>query len=38
MAHLVPEFITDFSPLRQLSAFQALEAELMSALHTQGWA
>lgn len=38
MAHLVPEFITDFSPLRHLTAFQALEAELLSVLHTQGWA
>jgi hypothetical protein len=36
-AHRVPDFIDDFSPLRQLSAFQALEAELKTVLSDNGW-
>jgi hypothetical protein len=30
--HQLAEFITDYSPLRRLPAFQALEAELMKAI------
>lgn len=36
-ARLVSEHITDFTPLRQLSAFQAFEAALHTLLVTNGW-
>lgn len=34
---LVAERITDFSPLRQLSAFQQLERDTQEIMQTQGW-
>ncbi len=37
-ARLVTEFIEDFSLLRQLSAFAALEEELSSAIQANNWA
>jgi len=36
-ARLVTEFIEDFSPLRQLSAFGALEEEVSNAIQENGW-
>lgn len=36
-ARLVTEFIEDFSPLRQLSAFAALEEEVSSAVQSNNW-
>ena len=36
-ARLVTEFIEDFSPLRQLSAFAALEEEVSSAIQANNW-
>lgn len=36
-AFRVSQSISDFSPLRSLSAFQAVERELESVLVTQGW-
>jgi len=36
-ARRVAEFIDDFSPLRTLSAFQALESEIRQAIKTRGW-
>jgi hypothetical protein len=36
-ARQVAEFIDDFSPLYQLSAFQALDAELQHFIEKQGW-
>ncbi|MYH60472.1 MAG: hypothetical protein F4148_01435 [Caldilineaceae bacterium SB0675_bin_29] len=36
-ARLVTEFIEDFSPLRQLSAFAALEEEVSNAIQENGW-
>ena len=35
--HRVAELIQDFSPLRQLSAFQALEGDLKAVLTERGW-
>lgn len=35
--YLVAENITDFSPLRRLSAFQALEEELRHVVESNGW-
>lgn len=35
--HRVSELINDFSPLRILSAFQALESEIEDVLEKQGW-
>jgi hypothetical protein len=35
--YLIPTYITDFSPLRKLSAFQALENELQALINAQGW-
>jgi hypothetical protein len=35
-AHRVAEFIEDFSPLRQLSAFAALEADIQLTLNERG--
>ncbi len=36
-ARRVTEFIQDFSPLRELSAFAALESELQQIIEQQGW-
>ena len=36
-AHRVTRFIQDFSPLRALSAFAALESELQQIIEQQGW-
>lgn len=36
--HRLASLITDFSPLRLLPAFRALEAELRDTLHARGWA
>ena len=36
-ARRVTEFIQDFSPLRALSAFAALESELQQIIEQQGW-
>ncbi len=36
-AHRVAELINDFSPLRILPAFAALESELKDAIEKQGW-
>ena len=36
-AHRVAEFIEDFSPLRALSAFSALESDLQQTIRQQGW-
>lgn len=36
-ARLVTEFIDDFSPLRQLSAFAALEEEVSNAIQENRW-
>ena len=33
----VAEYIADFSPLRELSAFQTLERDLLEVLHHHGW-
>jgi len=33
----IPEYIDDFSPLRKLSAFIALEEEIKTILKAQGW-
>jgi hypothetical protein len=35
--HRVAELIEDFSPLRQLTAFQSLESELLAVLKEKGW-
>jgi hypothetical protein len=35
--HRIAEYITDFSPLRKLFAFQALESDLQELINTQGW-
>jgi hypothetical protein len=35
--HRVAELIEDFSPLRQLTAFQCLESELLAVLKEKGW-
>lgn len=35
--HRVSELIDDFSPLRALSAFQALEANIQQIIQEQGW-
>lgn len=35
--HRVAELINDFSPLRVLPAFQALEAEIAQVIQEQGW-
>ncbi|OKH56373.1 hypothetical protein NIES2101_00925 [Calothrix sp. HK-06] len=35
--HRVSELIDDFSPLRALSAFQALEADIQQIIQEQGW-
>ncbi len=37
-ARLVTEFVEDFSPLRQLSAFTALEEEVSNAIQGNNWA
>ncbi|HLK61600.1 MAG TPA: hypothetical protein VKU00_33945 [Chthonomonadaceae bacterium] len=36
-AQRVAEFIEDFSPLRVLPAFQALETEIVDIINSQGW-
>ena len=36
-ARLVSEFVEDFSPLRQLSAFAALEEEVSAAIQANNW-
>ncbi len=36
-ARLVTEFIEDFSPLRQLSAFAALEEEISAVIQGNNW-
>jgi hypothetical protein len=36
-ARLIPSFIQDFSPLRVLPAFQALEKEIRGVVVGQGW-
>jgi hypothetical protein len=36
-AKLVSEYIEDFSPLRTLTAFQKLEANLIEVIHNNGW-
>ena len=36
-AERVTEFIASFSPLRQLSAFAALEEEVSDAIRENGW-
>ena len=36
-AHRVTQFVKDFSPLRRLSAFAALESELQQIIEQQGW-
>lgn len=36
-AKRVPQFIEDFSPLRELSAFAALEKDLQALIKRQGW-
>ncbi|MCZ0938566.1 MAG: hypothetical protein OXJ55_08005, partial [Caldilineaceae bacterium] len=36
-AERVTEFIDSFSPLRQLSAFAALEKEVSNAIQKNGW-
>ena len=36
-AHRVTQFVKDFSPLRRLSAFAALEYELQQIIKKQGW-
>ena len=36
-ARLVTEFIEDFSPLRQLSAFAVLEREVSNAIQENKW-
>jgi hypothetical protein len=33
----IADLITDFSPLRQLSAFQALEADIQQVICQQKW-
>lgn len=33
----IPDFIEDFSPLRRLSAFSALEEEIKETIESQGW-
>jgi hypothetical protein len=35
--HRLADLIDDFSPLRTLSAFQALEAEIQQVIEIQGW-
>jgi hypothetical protein len=35
--HRLAELIEDFSPLRRLAAFQALETEIATLVTTQGW-
>jgi Domain of unknown function (DUF4276) len=35
--HRLAELIEDFSPLRQLTAFQSLESELLAVLKEKGW-
>ncbi|MEH2256566.1 hypothetical protein [Nostoc sp.] len=35
--HRLAELINDFSPLRALSAFQALDAEIKEVIEIQGW-
>ena len=35
--HRLAELINDFSPLRALSAFQALETEIQEVIEMQGW-
>jgi hypothetical protein len=36
-AHRIAEFIEDFSILRQLSAFQALESDVIQVIQTNAW-
>jgi len=36
-AHLAGDYIRDFSPLRGLPAFRALEAEIEAVLRAHGW-
>ena len=36
-AHRLPGLIDDFAPLRALSAFRILEADLIQIIHQQGW-
>ena len=35
--HRIPQFIKDFSPLRNLSAFAALETDIQTIIDKQGW-
>lgn len=35
--HRIPQFIKDFSPLRNLSAFAALETDIQTIIDEQGW-
>jgi hypothetical protein len=35
--HRIPEYMEDFSALRQLSAFQALEQKVVTTVSEQGW-
>jgi Domain of unknown function (DUF4276) len=35
--YFIPDYITDFAPLRQLSAFAALESDLQERITAQGW-
>ena len=37
LAHRVAELVDDFSPLRQVRAFAALEDELLNVITEQGW-
>ena len=37
LIHRVPEFIEDFSPLRQVASFAALEQEIEHVLRNHGW-
>lgn len=35
--HRITEFIEDFSPLRELPAFQSFECDLEAVVHERGW-
>jgi hypothetical protein len=36
-AHLIPEYIDDFSPLRHLAAFNALETDIRQLIEEKAW-
>ncbi|MBI4285188.1 MAG: hypothetical protein HY670_04705 [Chloroflexi bacterium] len=36
-AKKISQYVQDFSPLRALSAFAALEQDVRNTMHTQGW-